>query len=255
MKQMFSIVTGLLLAVSLLGSDQLTLSMSTPGPDTYADGTPVLTGETYLLVYVKAGSAFHGLYTDGSLVDTVNNQIVTKACAVEGSKCGFKAIQYPADSFPGGGSWTIVVLDTRMSDGTVGGLVAGLGASVTADAASALSTSLNAVGGSEAGSTPALTAETPTYALSNVAAPEITAVRQNGGSVDVRFKKCQAGVLYEVLSTTDLAGQWQTVATRVQATAKNIVQGADGVELPTTVQVPVTDKVRFFKVIVPNAAQ
>ena len=260
MKKALSMVSGLLLAASVFGADglsQLTLSISTPGPDCYADGTQVLVGETYLLVYVKQGATFQGLYMDGTLVDAENNRIAAKAFAVEGAKCGYTPIQYPATMFPEGGSWVIVLLDTRKADGTVGGLVAGVGSGTAAGAASALSTSLNSVGGGADGSVaPALNVTAPTLALANLPQPEITAVLPKaGGAVDVRFKNISDKALYNVQSTTDLAGEWQTVASRVQVSSQNIVQGADGAELPATVQVPTTDTVRFFKVVVPNSAK
>ena len=73
MKKTLSMVSGLLLALSVFGVEeglkQLTLAISTPGPDTYADGTPVLVGESYLLVYANQGATFQGLYMDGTLVD------------------------------------------------------------------------------------------------------------------------------------------------------------------------------------------
>ena len=261
MKKTLSMVSGLLLAASVFGADgleQLTLSISTPGPDTYADGTQVLVGETYLLVYVKQGATFQGLFTDGTLVDPENNKIATKAFAVEGAKCGYTPIQYPAALFPEGGSWVIVLLDTRKADGMVGGLVAGVGSGAATGAASALSTSLNSVGGGAAGSgaAPTLNVSAPTLALANTPQPEITAVLPKaGGAVDVRFKNISDKALYNVQSATDLAGEWQTVATRVQASSQNIVQGANGAELPAAVQVPAADKVRFFKVVVPNATK
>ena len=255
MKKTLSMVSGLLLAASAFGQSglsQLTLAISTPGPDSYADGTPVLVGERYLLVYVKQGATFQGLYMDGTLVDPENNKIATKAFAEEGSKCAYTPIQYPAELFPEGGSWVIVVLDTRMSDGAIGGLVAGLGAGVATGAASAGSTDLNAVNGGTA----ALSATAPTLALANTPAPEITAVQPKGdGSVGVRFKNFSDKALYNVQSVSDLAGQWLPVAKRVQATAQNVVQGESGAELETTVHVLPSDKVRFFKVIVPNAVQ
>jgi len=250
MKKALSLVSGLLMAVSVLGEAglaHLTLSFSTPGPDTYADGTPVLVGETYLLVYVKAGAAFQGLYTDGTLVDPENNRIAARAAAVAGAKCGFNAIQYPAELFPAGGSWAIVVLDTRTAAGAVGGLVAGQGVGAApTGAASALSTSLNAVDGATA---TGLSASAPTRSPADTPAPEITAVQPNGNAVNVRFKNFKAGALYEVQSTTDLAGEWQTVAQRIQVEKQNVVQGVNGAELPATAQVPATDKVRFFKVV------
>ncbi len=255
MKKALSMVSGLLLAAAAFGASglsQLTLAISTPGPDTYADGTPVLVGESYLLVYVKQGATFQGLYMDGTLVDPENNKIATKAFAEVGSKCAYTPIQYPAELFPEGGSWVIVVLDTRKSDGAVGGLVAGLGAGTAAGAASSGSTDLNAVNNGAA----ALSASAPTLAPANTPVPEITAVHpKSDGAVDVSFKNFSDKALYSVQSSSNLAGQWLPVAKRVQATALTVVQGESGAELKTTVQVPSSDKVRFFKVIVPNAVQ
>jgi hypothetical protein len=248
---MLSMVGGVMLAVSAFGADglaQLTLSVSTPGPDTYADGTEVLAGETYLLVYVKEGATFQGVYTDGALVDPVNNTVATRAHAVEGAKCGFTAIQYPATMFPAGGSWVIVLLDTRRSDGSVGGLVASHGVSAAVGAAAALSTSLNAVEGA-AGLSASGDAPSPV----GTPVPVITAVRPGLDGVGVQFKNVSDGALYKIMSTTDLADAngWQAVAERVSVRdARNLVQGGSGMELQATVGKGIgVDKVRFFKVV------
>lgn len=258
MKQTFAIVAGLLLGMSAsaAGLSQLTLTISTPGPDAYADGTPVLVGETYLLVYVKEGATFQGVYPDGSLVDTENNVIATTGVAVKGSKCGFKAVQYPAGLYPSGGSWMIVLLDTRDASGAVGGLVAAQGASAGTAAASGDSTSLGALTASESGSA-GLTSLTLSTAPAGTPIPQIKALEQNGdGVVNVRFANFSGNALYEVQSTTDLAaGGWQAVSggTRVRPMAASVVEGTDGAsEMPVTVQVPSADKVRFFRVIVPS---
>ena len=257
MKKTLSIVSGLLLGATAFSADlaQLTLSISTPGPDFYSDGTTVLPSETYLLIYVKQGATFQGVRTDGTLVDPVNNVIVTKAAAVAGAKCGFKAIQYPADLYPEGGKWLIVLLDTRDASGAVGGLVAAQGAS--AAAASGSSTALNAVVGSATGevggSGRGLTASTASMVPEGTPAPVIGAVEPQGSSVNVRIKNFTAKALYEVQSTTDLAsGAWQSATggkQRVQASAQTVAVG----ELPVTVSVPKNDSVRFFRVIVPGS--
>ena len=78
MKKSISIMTVLLLGMSAFGAglSQLTLSISTQGPDYYADGNAVQVGEKYLLVYVGEGAAFAGIKSDGSLVDPAG-KIVT----------------------------------------------------------------------------------------------------------------------------------------------------------------------------------
>lgn len=259
MKKMFSVAAGVVLALSAYAINPgslTTLAVSTPGPDTYQDGTPVLTGETYLLVYVKQGATFQGVYTDGALVDSANSTVVLKLSAVEGSKCGYTPIQYSTDQFPAGGTWVIVLLDTRTADGTVGGLVAGLGTGPAVASASAMSTGLNALNGAAGDGSQGISTVTAASAVPNVPAPEITSVQVNGAAVDVRFKNFSNKAIYAVQTATDLTGEWQTVATRVQATAQNVVKGATGDdELPATVTVQPTDTVRFFKVIVPNSAK
>ncbi len=263
MKKTLSIVSFLLLGSAAFSAElaQLTLSISTPGPDLYADGTQVLPGETYLLVYVKQGAAFLGVMSDGTLVDPVNNLVATKGMAVQGAKCGFKAIQYPADLYPAGGSWVIVLLDSRDASGAVGGLVAAQGASAAAAAASGSSTALNAVSGAgEGGSTSGLTAATLSQAPADTPAPVITAVQPQGGgtTVSVRFKNVSDKALYEVQSTTDLAsGAWQSACggkQRVQVAGGDLVEGEGGAaELPVAVEVPANDTVRVFRVIVPGS--
>lgn len=227
------------------GLSQLTLSLSTPGPDSYADGQLVQAGETYLLVYVAAGSTFQGVLTDGTLVDPVNNLVATRATAVEGAKCGFKAIQYPAALYPAGGSWVIVLLDTRDAAGVVGGLVAAQGAGSSVAAASGESAALNSLGAAQGGVS--LSATTLSPAPADTPAPVLTAIQHQGSTVNVLIQDVTDRALYEVQSTTDLAsGDWQPASggTRLRASTA---------ELPVAVQVPAADKVRFFRVIVPGS--
>ena len=227
------------------GLSQLTLSISTPGPDTYSDGQPVQVGETYLLVYVASGSTFQGVRTDGALVDPVNNRIATTATAVTGAKCGFKAIQYPAELYPAGGSWVIVLLDTRDASGAVGGLVAAQGVGESVASASGDSTKLNAVGAGQHGTTLAATTLSP--APADTPAPVIASVKAQGSAVDILVENVTGRALYEVQSMTDLvSGDWRPAVggTRLRATAA---------DLPVAVQVPAGDRVRFFRVIVPGS--
>lgn len=249
MKKALLVFSGLLVATTMFGAevkDQRTLAMSTPGPDTYADGTSVLVGETYLLVYVKQGQVFGGVYTDGSLVDPDNNVIATTGQAVEGAKCGYKAIQYSAATYPEGGAWVIVLLDTRKADGAIGGLVAAQGASAASGTASALS--LGTVGGTAAAGG-GLSAAGSTSSPEGTPQPEIASMQAGNGRVNLRIKNVSDKALYQVQSATSLNDGWQTEASRVQVSAQTLVQGESGAELPAAVEVPAGDTVRFFKVI------
>jgi hypothetical protein len=260
MKKALSILIGLSLVVSAFGVtsealSELTLSISTQGPDSYADGTSVLVGETYLLVYIKAGETFKGIRTDGSLVDPVNNVRVTTSLAIAGAKCGFKAIQYPAELYPAGGSWVIVLLDTRTAAGTVGGLVAGHSAAVasatqTAGGGTSLG-ELRATASSGSG----LTADSVARATANASNPAIAGIDRNGDKVGVRIKDFTDGDIYEVQTRTDLkSGAWAPAVGGTLLQAKAIgVQAGTSAELPATLTVPSTDTVRFFRVIIPGS--
>ena len=58
---------GLVLAGALgafAGVDNVAITFSTPGPDTYKDGRQVLDGECYALVWTPTGAAFGGIAAD-----------------------------------------------------------------------------------------------------------------------------------------------------------------------------------------------
>ena len=249
----------LLWGFSVLASSrsQLTLAITTQGPDYYADGEPVRLGETYLLVYVASGSSFGGILSDGTLADPINNRIATRAKAVTGSRCGFKAIQYPPELYPEGGRWQIVLLDTRDAAGEVGGLVASIAAAPVVAAASGESTALGEIRVKAAtDGAPTLQAETLARAPADTPRPAIAAMQAQDGRVGLRVRNVTNKALYEVQSTENLAGgEWQPAAggARAQLTAQNAIPGPDGVELPVEVDVPVGARVRFFRVIVPGS--
>lgn len=253
MKKSISLLTMLLIGMTSVaaGLSQLTLSISTQGADYYADGTPVLVGERYLLVYVNQGATFAGIKADGTLVDPEANKIVTDARAVEGAKCGFKAIQYPPEMYPAGGSFLIVLLDTRDNAGAVGGLVAQLGTSAAAQAAAGDSTALPAIQvASTSGGVPALVTDTISARPAVVAKPVITSIKGQGESVEIKVGNVSADALYEVQSSSDLsAGSWIPAAGGIRL--QLLTAGGD--EVPATLTVPAGDKVRFFRVVVPNS--
>lgn len=234
------------------GLRQLTFSFSTEGPDVYADGEPVQVGETYLLVYVNQGASFAGVRSDGELVDPVNNRIACRAKAVAGSRCGFTAVQYAPELYPQGGSWVVVLLDTRDASGVVGGLVAAQGATPAQDAASSSSVVLNAMHASSGtGGAPTVIASAASAAPADTPPPVIAGISQQADQVKIRIQNFTDRALYQVQSTDDLAtGTWLPAVggDRIQARPLDMQAG----DLPVAVQVPKGDRVRFFRVIVPG---
>ncbi len=113
------------------GSDDVLLAFSTKGPDRYADGTPVLEGEVYAVVWMRAGAEFAGVDMNGRVVDAENNAVIVALPRGRYSaKCG--GVRCPKTLFQlgaavsktyVGGRYALMLLDTRVSDGK-GGLVA-----------------------------------------------------------------------------------------------------------------------------------
>ena len=264
MKKALSMVIGVLVgAVAFADTGRsLLVEMATPGIDTYADGTtPVLVGETYLLVYVAKDKEFGGLCMDGSLVDSVNNRIVVKTQTDVAGRCSLIPVQYPSDQYAEDGSWVIVVLDTRTADGTVGGLPVGAGVTLKTGLASKTSISsatlLTATSASASNGVSALATSNPVYADAALTpSPVITAVEPVGETVNLRFKNISDNVSYTVKSTSDLSsGQWQTVAERIDKKTGTVLQGAGGVqELKSEFTVSGNNTVHFFKVMGPPTA-
>jgi len=250
MKKLLTIFAGLVMAVSVFGADQLSLRIWTEGPDLYADGAPVLVGETYLVVYLPNGQLFQGVRTDRSLVDPDNNILVTTRLAVKGYKCEYKPHQYPATKYSGDGTFVIVLLDTRKADGSVGGSVAGYNLPTVSTAADGMGTLNGGVG------TAVTASETP---VPLAAKPTITELVKDGESASIRFKDVTIGSDYDVEFSTNLAANvW--ISTKGKPTDRRVTatEGVNVVKLNNVnvmtldnVKAPSTEPVRFFRVVTP----
>ena len=99
------------------------MTFSTVGPDKYADGTTVLDGECYALVW-SAGE-FAGVKADGTAVDPADEIVLLAPLAKDG-KCPMVLFQVDAATVRTTGSYSVYLLDTRVkaADGTlaVGGV-------------------------------------------------------------------------------------------------------------------------------------
>lgn len=97
------------------------ISFSTHGPDRYADGTVVLDGECYALVWSPDG-VFSGFTAGGECTDPSDRLVLLAPVAKDG-RCPEVLFQIPvalADELEGG-VYAVYVLDTRVSsaDGSV----------------------------------------------------------------------------------------------------------------------------------------
>ncbi len=113
-------IAGLAFAATAAIDDAL-LSFSTVGPDKYSDGTTVLDGECYALVWTKNGATFGGIAADGTAVSETD-EIVLVAPVAKGGRCPnvlFQIDSATADRLADG-TYGVYLLDTRVAaaDGT-----------------------------------------------------------------------------------------------------------------------------------------
>ena len=104
----------LLGAFAFAGVDDVVITFSTKGPDTYADGTVVLDGECYALVWTKAGAAFAGIDSEGNAVGD-DSKVLLKAPVAKGGKCPNVLFQIEEGYYKslGAGSLAVYLMDTR----------------------------------------------------------------------------------------------------------------------------------------------
>ena len=116
MKKVLSTVCAAMAAVAVFaGKDNVVITFSTPGPDSYSDGSGVLPGECYALVWTPQGEAFAGINGDGTAAG--GSKIVVAAPVAKDGKCPLVFFEvdedYVAANYPDG-TWSVVLLDTRV---------------------------------------------------------------------------------------------------------------------------------------------
>lgn len=113
-KMLAALAAAGLSGAALAAANDLLVTFSTKGPDTYADGqTPVLNKECYALVWDKAGEPF-AIAADGS---TTGGDIVLVAPVARKGRCPKVLFEVDAalvsEKYSSGGDWKVYLLDTR----------------------------------------------------------------------------------------------------------------------------------------------
>ena len=93
------------------------ISFSTKGPDRYADGSVVMDGECYALVWSSDGK-FDGFAANGACIDTYDRVVLMAPVAKDG-RCPpvlFQVPQAEAEELAGG-QYAVYLLDTRVASG------------------------------------------------------------------------------------------------------------------------------------------
>ena len=186
----------LLGSVFAYGSMQDRLArFSTPGPDCYTDGTIVVDGECYALVWSPTGTTFSGFNADGTPVSS-NDRVVLAGALAQDGKCRDAVFQIPAKEYEAleGGEWAVCLVDTRRVDGVPAGVKDGKpvrvnrwgivadGVTIT-DAASARPRLAAATPGGTRSSASAVRATNLSAVPQNLLPPQITAIELVDGEV------------------------------------------------------------------------
>jgi len=240
------------LAGSLLGVDlkgKRTLTFSTTGIDRYADGVQVLNSEKYALVYMTSSATnFGGFYTDGTLVNTNENQLLCKLAVAENGRCPEQCVQFDGSIIKknAGGKYVVVLLDTRAPDtvttGTLGDIVIGWSEPVQSSIAESSSGGPDSISTGDivsAGNAPQLTAD--------ITPPVITGVKIAGDKVIVTVENASPNAYYALSATDDVKkekGQWVTEA------RKNRKNG--DTDRKVELEYPVSSTGKFFQVVIPT---
>lgn len=105
------------------GVQDYLVRFSSAGPDCYADGSIVVDGECYALVWSPSGSMFAGFNADGTTVSSEDRVVLAAPLALCG-RCRDSLFQIPAAEYDDlkGGEWAVCLVDTRTAWGDPAGV-------------------------------------------------------------------------------------------------------------------------------------
>lgn len=114
MKKIFFIVfSGLFFNLYANSAEDSAIVFSTVGPDRYADGSTVLDGELYALVWTEDG-VFEGFSADGKALDEKDKILVAAPLAKDG-RCPKVMFQIPRALAVNYGKFEVFLVDTRVA--------------------------------------------------------------------------------------------------------------------------------------------
>lgn len=114
MKKIFFVVfSGLFFNLYANSVEDSAIVFSTVGPDRYADGSTVLDGELYALVWTEDG-VFEGFSADGKALDEKDKILVAAPLAKDG-RCPKVMFQIPRALAVNYGKFEVFLVDTRVA--------------------------------------------------------------------------------------------------------------------------------------------
>lgn len=253
MKKFLGMMLGVLAAaVASAAQNDLRVTFRSVGPDTYKDGTAVLNGEFYALVWTAAGQTFPGFQADGSLAAGTGSELIVSVPHASRGKCAFTAHQIPAADAGkyADGAFALYLLDTRNADGSLAAAVDGKPAAVNGYEKVAEATGVNGAFSSSLAAASAIQVETVSAVPRGAPQPAISGVavvEQDGRRVvQVKVKNTVPYLRYNVAAGETPAAIGRTPAAR--APQNGGASAADEI----VIEVPAEnggDKAGFFKVI------
>ncbi len=200
-------------AATFAAQNDLLISFSTKGPDTYADDSIVMDGECYALVWTPDKVASAAIAADGTAVNGA--EIVLVAPVAKNGKCPNVVYRIDAkrvESEFANGSWSVYLLDTRKysyaKDGSSVVTLAGLkndgsvklvnATSIVGDAALKAASGDNVSLSASVATSAAIGTELP----ADVPKPTIAGIEVKGGNVYVTIENAVPYLAYD-LTTGD----------------------------------------------------
>ena len=123
MNKYIALICALFCSTLFAAQNDTLLTFSTPGPDKYADGSAVLNGESYAVVWTKDGATFGGLTAEGTVISE-NDKLVFIAPIAKDARCPLSVLSISAEAMEQykNGTFSLYLLDTRVkkSDGKTG---------------------------------------------------------------------------------------------------------------------------------------
>ena len=231
--------------------NDMRLLFETRGTDTYKDGSPVLDGEFYALVWTPAGMEFAGFRADGALVSG-SDEVVAMVPFAKGGRLPLTKKQIAASAVArySKGVFSVVSLDTRRADGRLSEPATGANglpypSAVNGWQCAAASTAGDAALYAALNVSAAIRLENASALPDDVPQPVVTGVRREGDFLVLAVKGTAAFLRYNVAGgeTPDAIG------TEGQAAAP--ADGASSADAEIELRVPVDPNAKsgFFKVI------
>ena len=210
-RALFGVAVSMAVFAANAAQNDLLISFSTKGPDTYADGTTVMDGECYALVWIPEGASGAAIEADGTAADGA--KIVLVAPIAKNGRCPNVVYRVGAERVASEfkkGSWSVYLLDTRRySYGEAGEPVVTL-AGIKPDGTVRLINASSKVGDAtlkaDAGDNFSLAAAVATSATrpasipDDAPQPKIAGIEVKGGNVYVTVENAAPYLAYDLSS-------------------------------------------------------